>query len=31
MTDVSYIVTLTALVIITIMAIWIENQNNRRK
>lgn len=31
MTDVSYIATLAALVIITIMVIWTENQDNRKK
>lgn len=31
MTDISYIATLAALVIITIMVIWTENQDNRKK
>lgn len=31
MTDISYIATLAALVIITIMAIWAENQDNYKK
>lgn len=31
MTDISYIATLAALVIITIMVIWAENQDNYKK
>ena len=31
MTDISYIATLAALVIITIMVIWTENQDSRKK